>query len=70
MFSTNFELYLVVRFSLDNWNKLRNLCSKQIGEKMKVRHFKPIIYRQILARAHVHVLYLSLSLEEEECKKE
>ncbi|KXJ09409.1 Serine--tRNA ligase, cytoplasmic [Exaiptasia diaphana] len=24
-----------IRFSMDNWNKLRNLCSKQIGEKMK-----------------------------------
>ncbi|EDO47000.1 predicted protein [Nematostella vectensis] len=23
------------RFSKDNWNKLRNLCSKQIGDKMK-----------------------------------
>ena len=21
---------------MDNWNKLKNLCSKQIGEKMKV----------------------------------
>lgn len=24
-----------LRFSADNWNKLKNLCSKQIGEKMK-----------------------------------
>ena len=31
-------LYLVhapVRFQLDNWNKLRNMCSKEIGQKMK-----------------------------------
>ena len=24
-----------VRFQTDNWNKLRNLCSKEIGAKMK-----------------------------------
>ena len=24
-----------VRFQLDNWNKLRNVCSKEIGQKMK-----------------------------------
>ncbi|KAJ7377076.1 Serine--tRNA ligase, cytoplasmic [Desmophyllum pertusum] len=24
-----------LRFSADNWNKLKNVCSKQIGEKMK-----------------------------------
>jgi hypothetical protein len=25
----------VVRFQLDNWNKLRNICAKEIGQKMK-----------------------------------
>ena len=25
----------IVRFQTDNWNKLRNLCSKEIGAKMK-----------------------------------
>ena len=25
-----------MRFESDNWNKLKNLCSKTIGEKMKV----------------------------------
>ena len=25
-----------MRYTADNWNKLKNLCSKQIGEKMKV----------------------------------
>jgi len=25
-----------LRFQLDQWNKLKNSCSKQIGEKMKV----------------------------------
>ena len=29
-------MFLTVRFSADNWNKLKNVCSKQIGEKMKV----------------------------------
>ena len=24
-----------VRFQADNWNKLRNMCSKEIGAKMK-----------------------------------
>ncbi len=24
-----------VRFQSDNWNKLRNICSKEIGAKMK-----------------------------------
>ena len=24
-----------VRFQLDNWNKLRNMCSREIGGKMK-----------------------------------
>ena len=24
-----------VRFQVDNWNKLRNLCSKEIGARMK-----------------------------------
>ena len=24
-----------MRFQADNWNKLRNLCSKEIGAKMK-----------------------------------
>ena len=27
---------ITVRHTADNWNKLKNLCSKQIGEKMKV----------------------------------
>ena len=30
-------LYSSVRFRADNLNKLKNLCSKTIGEKMKVR---------------------------------
>ena len=25
----------VVRFQLDNWNKLRNICAKEIGQKIK-----------------------------------
>lgn len=29
-------MFSTVRFSADNWNKLKNVCSKQIGEKMKV----------------------------------
>ena len=29
-------MFPTVRFSADNWNKLKNVCSKQIGEKMKV----------------------------------
>ena len=32
---TDSSLFLV-RFQLDNWNKLKNACSKEIGEKMKV----------------------------------
>ena len=24
-----------VRFQMDNWNKLKNICSKEIGAKMK-----------------------------------
>ena len=24
-----------MRFQLDNWNKLKNVCSKEIGGKMK-----------------------------------
>lgn len=27
---------LLARFQADNWNKLKNVCSKEIGEKMKV----------------------------------
>jgi seryl-tRNA synthetase len=36
--------HLTARFQADNWNKLKNLCSKQIGEKMKVNKciFVPI----------------------------
>ena len=30
-----FSLFLTVRFQMDNWNKLRNICSKEIGAKMK-----------------------------------
>jgi len=26
----------IVRFQADNWNKLRRICSKEIGVKMKV----------------------------------
>lgn len=28
-------LLIVARFDLDNWNKIKNLCSKVIGGKMK-----------------------------------
>lgn len=28
-------LWRKLRFKVDNWNKLKNLCSKQIGERMK-----------------------------------
>ena len=28
-------LTLPVRFQADNWNKLRNMCAKEIGTKMK-----------------------------------
>ena len=29
------DLCVVVRFQMDNWNKLKNICSKEIGTKMK-----------------------------------
>ena len=28
-------LHTTVRFQADNWNKLRNMCTKEIGAKMK-----------------------------------
>ena len=28
-------LHTAVRFQADNWNKLRNMCTKEIGAKMK-----------------------------------
>lgn len=30
------NLFITVRFQLDQWNKLKNSASKEIGEKMKV----------------------------------
>ena len=30
------KFIFLVRFDADNWNKLKNLCSKTIGSKMKV----------------------------------
>ena len=34
---SNFSMNsFLVRFDADNWNKLKNLCSKTIGAKMKV----------------------------------
>lgn len=29
------KFFLLVRFQMDNWNKLRNICSREIGAKMK-----------------------------------
>ena len=45
--SFNKSIHPAARFQADNWNKLKNLCSKQIGEKMKV------INRCILRQSHV-----------------
>ena len=30
-----FLFFSLVRFQADNWNKLKNICSKEIGAKMK-----------------------------------
>jgi len=34
------EAWRKARFDADNWNKLKNVASKAIGEKMKVSSFK------------------------------
>lgn len=38
MYSSDLHCFLLhtVRFQADNWNKLRNLCSKEIGARMKL----------------------------------
>ena len=38
MYSSELCCFLLhtVRFQADNWNKLRNLCSKEIGARMKL----------------------------------
>lgn len=38
MYSSDLRCFLLhtVRFQADNWNKLRNLCSKEIGTRMKL----------------------------------
>lgn len=30
---------VTVRFTLDNWNKLKNMCARTIGGKKKVKSF-------------------------------
>ena len=30
-----YNIYSSVRFQMDNWNKLRNMCTREIGAKMK-----------------------------------
>jgi hypothetical protein len=47
----NTSIHLTARFQADNWNKLKNLCSKQIGEKMKVN--KCILYQPHVAYKYV-----------------
>ena len=34
----------LVRFQVDNWNKLKNTCSKEIGTKKKVLYTSLIVY--------------------------
>lgn len=34
----SYLVIFLVRHNADTWNKLKNLCSKEIGEKMKVRN--------------------------------
>ena len=41
------NITFLVRFQMDNWNKLRNTCSREIGAKMKAKepvggHDEPI----------------------------
>ena len=35
MMITRTSIHIVSRFEADNWNKLKNMASKAIGEKMK-----------------------------------
>ena len=49
-----------VRFQLDQWNKLKNSASKEIGEKMKVNHFPPVFFKFLMH--YVLNLYTSWSV--------